>query len=338
MLDLNNKSILVTGGTGSFGKKFVEVVLKKFPGVKRIVVFSRDELKQFEMSQVFPHSKYNCMRYFIGDVRDKDRLTRAFEGIDIVIHAAAMKQVPAAEYNPTECIKTNVLGAENVIEAALSTGVKNIVALSTDKAAAPINLYGATKLCSDKLFVAANNIKGSRDIKFSVVRYGNVIGSRGSVVPFFLEQRKKGVLPITDDKMTRFNISLEEGVDLVLYALENAWGGELFVPKLPSFKVTDLAEAIGPKCKKEIVGVRPGEKIHEEMITETDSLNTIEFPKYYVITPSTPTWKMDEWMKHFKGKPVPVGFKYNSGTNTEWLNVEALREQIKKHVDPQFTV
>ncbi|MBX9850882.1 MAG: UDP-N-acetylglucosamine 4,6-dehydratase (inverting) [Cytophagaceae bacterium] len=338
MLDLNNKSILVTGGTGSFGKKFVEVVLKKYPAVKRIVVFSRDELKQFEMSQVFPHSKYNCMRYFIGDVRDKDRLTRAFEGIDIVIHAAALKQVPAAEYNPTECIKTNVLGAENVIEAALSTNVKNVVALSTDKAAAPINLYGATKLCSDKLFVAANNIKGSRDIKFSVVRYGNVIGSRGSVVPFFLEQRKKGVLPITDDKMTRFNISLEEGVDLVLYALENAWGGELFVPKLPSFKVTDLAEAIGPKCKKEIVGVRPGEKIHEEMITETDSLNTVEFSKYYVITPSTPTWKMDEWMKQFKGKNVPVGFKYNSGTNTEWLNVEALREQIKIHVDPQFTV
>lgn len=338
MLDLNNKSILITGGTGSFGKKFVETVLKKFPNVKRLVVFSRDELKQFEMSQIFSHDQYKCIRYFIGDVRDRDRLMRAFEGIDIVIHAAALKQVPAAEYNPMECIKTNVLGAENVIEAALSNNVKSVVALSTDKAAAPINLYGATKLCSDKLFVAANNIKGSRDIKFSVVRYGNVIGSRGSVVPFFLEQRKKGVLPITHEEMTRFNISLEEGVDMVMYALENSWGGELFVPKLPSFKITELAEAIAPGCKTHLVGVRPGEKIHEEMITETDSLNTVEFEKYYVITPSTPLWKMDEWMKHFNGKTVPVGFKYNSGTNTNWLKAEELRQEIKKHVDSTFTV
>jgi UDP-N-acetylglucosamine 4,6-dehydratase/5-epimerase len=338
MLDLNNKSILVTGGTGSFGKKFVEIVLKKYPKVRKLIVFSRDELKQYEMSQIFPREKYPCMRYFIGDVRDKDRLTRAFEDVDIVIHAAALKQVPAAEYNPMECIKTNVLGAENVIEATLSTNVQKVVALSTDKAAAPINLYGATKLCSDKLFVAANNIKGSRDLKFSVVRYGNVIGSRGSVVPFFLEQRKKGVLPITDESMTRFNISLEEGVDMVLYALENSWGGELFVPKLYSFKITDLAKAIGPSCKLEIVGVRPGEKIHEEMITETDSLNTVEFKKYYVITPAVPNWNLSEWIKHFNGKPVQVGFKYNSGSNSEWLSPENLRDEIRKHVDPDFSV
>jgi UDP-N-acetylglucosamine 4,6-dehydratase/5-epimerase len=338
MLDLNNKSILITGGTGSFGKKFVEVILKKYPDVRRLVIFSRDELKQFEMSNVFSHSQYKCLRYFLGDVRDKDRLLRAMEGIDIVIHAAALKQVPAAEYNPMECIKTNVLGAENVIEAALDNGVKQVVALSTDKAAAPINLYGATKLCSDKLFVAANNMKGSRNITFSVVRYGNVIGSRGSVVPFFLEKRKTGTLPITDENMTRFNISLEEGVDLVLFALENAWGGELYVPKLPSFKVMDLAKAIAPDCELKFVGVRPGEKIHEEMITETDSLNTVEFDKYYVITPATPIWNMAEWMKRYNGKQVAVGFKYNSGTNHDWLTVEDLREQIKLHADPTFTV
>jgi len=336
MLDLNGKSILVTGGTGSFGKKFVETILTKYPDVKRLVVFSRDELKQFEMSQIFPWEKYKCMRYFLGDIRDKDRLRRAFEGIDIVIHAAALKQVPAAEYNPMECIKTNVLGAENVIEAALDNGVKKVVALSTDKAAAPINLYGATKLCSDKLFVAANNIKGSRDMTFSVVRYGNVIGSRGSVVPFFLEKRKDGVIPITDENMTRFNISLEEGVEMVLYALENAWGGEVFVPKIPSFKVTDLAKAIAPNCQTKIIGVRPGEKIHEEMITETDSLNTVDFKKYYVIVPSVPTWNIEEWKKHFNGKSVPIGFKYNSGTNDDWLTVEGLREQIRLHVDPNF--
>ncbi len=338
MLDLNNASILITGGTGSFGKKFIEILLKKYPNIKRLVVFSRDELKQFEMSQIFPTEKYKCLRYFIGDVRDRDRLMRAFEGIDIVIHAAALKQVPAAEYNPMECIKTNVLGAENIIEAALDKGVKKVVALSTDKAAAPINLYGATKLCSDKLFVAANNMKGSRDIKFSVVRYGNVIGSRGSVVPFFLNQKKKGLLPITDPNMTRFNISLEEGVDLVLYALENSWGGEIFVPKLPSFKVTDLAEAVGPECEKRIVGIRPGEKIHEEMITETDSFSTVEFDKYYVIKPSTPLWNENEWMKTFNGKPVEQGFKYSSGNNNWWLNVEELRGQIRQHVDPNFTV
>ncbi|MBV6647538.1 MAG: UDP-N-acetylglucosamine 4,6-dehydratase (inverting) [Cyclobacteriaceae bacterium] len=337
MLDLNHKSILITGGTGSFGKKFVKMTLERFPDVKRLVIFSRDELKQFEMAQVYPPLKHKCLRYFIGDVRDKDRLYRAFENIDIVVHAAALKQVPAAEYNPTECIKTNILGAENVIDAALGSGVKKVVALSTDKAAAPINLYGATKLCSDKLFVAANNMKGKRDISFSVVRYGNVIGSRGSVVPFFLEHRKRGFLPITDENMTRFNISLEEGVQMVYNAIDSAWGGELFVPKLPSFRITDLAEAIAPDCETRIVGIRPGEKIHEEMITETDSLNTVEFESYFVIMPAmNPMWNISEWMKKLGGKNVPVGFKYNSGTNDSWLGVQDLRAQIKMYVDPNF--
>ncbi len=336
-LDLNNKSILITGGTGSFGKKFVEMVYARFPDVKRLVIYSRDELKQFEMSQTFPHSKYKSIRYFIGDVRDGERFKRACEGIDIIVHAAAMKQVPAAEYNPMECIKTNVLGAENIINAALDTGVKDVVALSTDKAAAPINLYGATKLCSDKLFVAANNMRGKRDLRFSVVRYGNVIGSRGSVVPFFLKKREEGVLPITHPDMTRFNISLEEGVELVFHALEHHWGGEIFVPKIPSYVITELAKAIGPDCKQEIVGIRPGEKLHEEMITETDSLNTVELDKYYVILPSTPTWTTEDFLKAFNGKMVPLGFKYNSGTNDEWLSAEQLREQIRQHVDPNFT-
>jgi len=338
MLDLNGQSILITGGTGSFGKKFVETVLQRWPGVRRLVIFSRDELKQFEMSQLFPQSSFPAMRYFIGDVRDEKRLLRALEGIDIVVHAAALKQVPAAEYNPIECIKTNIFGAENVVNAALDRGVKKVVALSTDKAAAPINLYGATKLCSDKLFVAANNMKGPRDIVFSVVRYGNVIGSRGSVVPFFLEQRKKGSLPITHPEMTRFNISLDEGVEMVFYALEHAWGGEIFVPKIPSYRITDMAMAIGPGCEHPVVGIRPGEKLHEEMITETDSLNTLEFAKYYVILPSTPTWDPDSYMQNYGGSRVEMGFKYNSGTNTEWLSPEQLREQIRLHVDAGFVV
>lgn len=338
MLDLSNKSILITGGTGSFGKKFVEMVYQRHPNLKRLVIYSRDELKQFEMSQHYPSAKYKSIRFFIGDVRDGERLKRACEGIDIIIHAAALKQVPAAEYNPMECIKTNVFGAENVINAALDNGVQRVVALSTDKAAAPINLYGATKLCSDKLFVAANNMKGSRDLRFSVVRYGNVIGSRGSVVPFFLEKRKEGVLPITHADMTRFNISLEEGVEMVLYALEHAWGGEIFVPKIPSYRITDVATAIGPTCEQRIVGIRPGEKLHEEMITETDSLNTVETDKYYVITPSTPIWSMHDYIRAFRGRPVEMGFKYNSGTNTDWLNVDQLRDQIRQHVDPDFHV
>lgn len=338
MLDLNGKSILITGGTGSFGKKFVETIIHRFPAIKRLVIYSRDELKQYEMAQQFSHSKHNFIRYFIGDVRDAERFKRACEGIDIIVHAAALKQVPAAEYNPMECIKTNIFGAENVINAALDSGVKKVVALSTDKAAAPINLYGATKLCSDKLFVAANNIRGFKDLFFSVVRYGNVIGSRGSVVPFFIDKRKEGVLPITHPQMTRFNISLEEGVDLVLYAIEHAWGGEIFVPKIPSYKITDVATAIGPNCKQEIVGIRPGEKLHEEMITETDSLYTVELDKYYVITPTTPTWKTSDFIEKFKGKMVEPGFKYNSGTNTDFLTVDAIRDEIKKHVDNNFSV
>lgn len=338
-LNLNNQSILVTGGTGSFGKKFVQTILDRFPDVKRLIIYSRDELKQFEMSQTFPHSKYKAIRYFIGDVRDGERLRRACEGVDIIVHAAALKQVPAAEYNPMECIKTNIFGAENVINAALDCGVKKVVALSTDKAAAPINLYGATKLCSDKLFVAANNMKGSRDLVFSVVRYGNVIGSRGSVVPFFLNKREDGVLPITHPDMTRFNISLEEGVDLVLHALEHAWGGEIFVPKIPSYRITDVAEAIAPDARQEVVGIRPGEKLHEEMITETDSYSTVELNKYFVILPAMPNkWSPEDFMKTFSGKMVAPGFRYNSQTNDAWLTPEELREQIRLHVDPNFTV
>lgn len=338
MLDLTNKSILITGGTGSFGKKFVEMVYARFPGVKRVVIYSRDELKQFEMAQHYPQAQYKSIRFFIGDVRDGDRLKRACEGVDVIVHAAALKQVPAAEYNPMECIKTNVFGAENVINAAMDNGVKRVVALSTDKAAAPINLYGATKLCSDKLFVAANNMRGSRDLRFSVVRYGNVIGSRGSVVPFFMEKRRDGILPITHPDMTRFNISLEDGVEMVFHALEHAWGGEIFVPKIPSYRITDVATAIGPDCEQKIVGVRPGEKLHEEMITETDALNTVETDKYYVITPSTPTWSITDYEQAFNGRPVAEGFKYNSGTNTDWLTVDQLREQIRTHVDAEFSV
>lgn len=334
----NLKRVLVTGGTGSFGKKFVELLLTRFPEIERIVVFSRDELKQFEMAQSYPISKFPAIRFFLGDVRDGARLQRAMEGIDTVIHAAALKQVPAAEYNPFEAIKTNVLGAQNVIEAAMDNGVKRVVALSTDKAAAPINLYGATKLCSDKLFVAANNFKGHRDLRLSVVRYGNVLGSRGSVIPFFLEQRKTGVIPITDDRMTRFNISLEEGVDLVLYALDNMWGGELYVPKLPSYRITDVAEAIAPECKRVAVGIRPGEKIHEEMITETDGLNTIELDSHFVILPAAREWEPEAYRKAFNGRPCPTGFKYNSGENSEWLSVEDLRQLIRKHVDPAFSI
>ena len=337
MLDLNGKSILVTGGTGSFGKAFIATVLKRFPDVKRLVVFSRDELKQFEMQQIFPMSKYPAMRYFIGDVRDGQRLRRAFEGVEYVIHAAAMKQVPAAEYNPTECIRTNIHGAENVIAAAMDNGVKRVVALSTDKAAAPINLYGATKLCSDKLFIAANNTVGHRELKFSVVRYGNVMGSRGSVIPFFLKRREEGVLPITHQDMTRFNISLDQGIELVLHALEHAWGGEIFVPKIPSFRITDLAEAVAPKCEVNIVGIRPGEKLHEEMITPSDSLNTLDIGKLYVIFPTNPRWDLEEFIRHFNAERVPFGFHYRSDNNLEFLSVDQIRDEIRQHVDPNFT-
>jgi UDP-N-acetylglucosamine 4,6-dehydratase (inverting) len=328
--------ILVTGGTGSFGKAFISETIRRCPGIQRLVVYSRDELKQWELQQLYPEKQFPQLRFFLGDVRDRGRLVRALEGIDTVVHAAALKQVPAAEYNPIEFISTNVLGAENVVQACLDTGVKRVVALSTDKAAAPINLYGATKLCSDKLFIAANNIKGKRDLRFSVVRYGNVMGSRGSVIPFFLDKAKTGVLPITDSAMTRFNISLNEGVAMVLWALENALGGELFVPKIPSYRITDVAEAIGPSCEKPITGIRPGEKIHEEMITASDSFTTVDLGNYYAILPS------DGWVLQCYEQagiliqPVEPGFAYNSGTNPEFLTVEELRQLIREHVDKDF--
>jgi len=290
------------------------------------------------MAHEYPVDKYPMLRFFIGDVRDVERLKRAFHDVDYIVHAAAMKHVPIAEYNPDECVKTNIGGAENVIMAALETSVKKVVALSTDKACAPINLYGATKLTSDKLFVAANNIKGNRDIVFSVVRYGNVMGSNGSVMPFFLKKRKEGVIPITDPSMTRFNISLQEGVELVLHALETAWGGELFVPKIPSYKITDVAHAIAPGCKQEIVGIRPGEKIHEEMITSSDSFNTYDLGKYYVIPPQTHHWDLQKFTEYFNAKKVSQGFNYNSGTNSEWLSIQQIRDLIKQHVDPNFQI
>lgn len=334
---LGQKSILITGGTGSFGKKFVEVILNRYPDVKRLVIFSRDELKQYEMALTYPHEKYPRLRFFLGDVRDNARFKRACEGIDIIIHAAALKQVPAAEYNPDEFIKTNIGGAQNVIDAALSTDVKVVIALSTDKAAAPINLYGATKLVSDKLFIAANNIKGWKDIRFSVVRYGNVMGSRGSVIPLFMEKARRGEsIPITHKDMTRFNISLEEGVEMVLWAIENALGGEIFVPKIPSYRTETVARAIAPNNPVDYIGIRPGEKIHEEMITESDSYHTIEFDNYFAILP--PNKNKERFIKHFNAKEVSIGFKYNSGTNDYWLDEESVREKIRKYIDPDFTV
>ena len=335
---LDNKSILITGGTGSLGKALTAHIFKTYPNIKKLVVFSRDEQKQFEMAQEYPTSEFPQLRFFIGDVRDEARVKRALKGIDYVIHAAAMKHVPIAEYNPMECVKTNIMGAENIINACLETEVERVVALSTDKAAAPINLYGATKLASDKLFVAANNITGWNPIKFSVVRYGNVMGSNGSVIPFFLKKKKEGILPITDPTMTRFNISLQGGVDMVMHALENAWGGEIFVPKIPSYKITDIAEAIGPNCEKPVVGIRPGEKIHEEMITDSDSYYTYDLGKYYTILPATHKWKLEDFVEKFNAKKVTPGFQYNSGENEDWETVEDLRTLIKKHVDPTFEV
>jgi len=329
---LDGLSILITGGTGSFGRAFVRTVLTKYPTIKRLVIFSRDELKQFEMSQEFPTQKFPQVRYFIGDIRDEKRLKRALEGIDVVIHAAALKQVPAAEYNPFECIKTNVLGAQNLIEACFDNNVRKVVALSTDKAAAPVNLYGATKLCSDKLFIAANNVKGERDIHFSVVRYGNVMGSRGSVVPFFIDKKREGVLPITDPAMTRFNISLDDGVEMVLWTLEHALGGEIFVPKIPSYNIVDVATAIAPECEQKIIGIRAGEKLHEEMITTCDSINTVDLGRYFAILPSGGEYDIDSYCVAAGGIKVGEDFSYNSGKNEDFLSVEQLRELIKIHV------
>lgn len=331
------ESLLVTGGTGSFGRAFIRHLLSAHPSIRRIVVFSRDELKQFEMQQE-PEFQSRRLRFFIGDIRERDRLRRALEGIDTVVHAAALKQVPAAEQNPMEAIKTNVLGAQNLIEAALDSDVRRVVALSTDKAAAPINLYGATKLCSDKLFTAANQMRGARDLRFSVVRYGNVMGSRGSVIPFFLKARERGELPITHPEMTRFNITLEEGVALVMRALETMWGGEIFVPKIPSYRILDVAEAIAPGARKTIVGVRPGEKIHEEMITEADALHTFDLGDRYAILPSLASYTHDEFAAHFNAKKAPEGFNYRSDQNPHFLSVEELRELIQTHIDPLFEV
>ena len=333
---LNKKTILITGGTGSLGKALTNHILNKHANIKKLIILSRDEQKQFQMAHEFPESEYPQIRYFLGDVRDEARLIRAFQGVDIVIHAAAMKHVHLAEYNPDECIKTNIGGAQNVINAALQTSVSNVVALSTDKACAPINLYGATKLTSDKLFVAANNIKGSNPIKFSVVRYGNVMGSNGSVIPYFIKMKNTGALPITEPNMTRFNISLQGGVDMVLHAIEHAWGGEIFIPKIPSYRILDVANAIGPECEKTVVGIRPGEKIHEEMITSSDSFYTYDLGKYYTILPSVPNFNLKDFTRTFSAVKVKEDFSYNSGTNSEWETIESLRTLIKEHVDSNF--
>lgn len=331
------KTLLITGGTGSLGKALTNHILNKYPEIKKLIIFSRDEQKQFQMAQEYPANIYPQIRYFIGDVRDKDRLMRAMKGVDYVIHAAAMKHVHIAEYNPSECVKTNIDGAQNVIDACLETEVERVVALSTDKACAPINLYGATKLASDKLFVAANNIKGWNPIRFSVVRYGNVMGSNGSVIPFFINKKREGSLPITDLNMTRFNISLQGGVDMVMHALFNAWGGEIFIPKIPSYKITDVAAAIAPECALNVVGIRPGEKLHEEMITPSDSFYTYDLGQYYVILPAQPNWDVEKFLTEFNAEKVPAGFAYNSETNEEWETVDSMKALIKEHVDPNFS-
>lgn len=330
--NMKNKTILITGGTGSLGKELTRHILSEYPEVKRLMIYSRDEQKQYQMAQEFPLDKYPQIRFLIGDVRDYDRLLRALNEVDYVIHAAAMKHVHIAEYNPDECVKTNVGGAENVIRASLATKVERVVALSTDKACAPINLYGATKLASDKLFIAANNMTGNREIIYSVVRYGNVMGSNGSVMPFFINQKKHGVLPITNPKMTRFNISLQEGVKMVMHALFNAWGGELYVPKIPSYRIIDVAKAIGPNCEQKVIGIRPGEKIHEEMITPSDSYTTYDLGEYYVILPVLTRWNLKEYIKSFNAMKVEEGFSYNSELNEHFLSVEELKSLISENL------
>ncbi|MGI8509608.1 MAG: UDP-N-acetylglucosamine 4,6-dehydratase (inverting) [Gemmatimonadaceae bacterium] len=323
---LNDKVVLVTGGTGSFGQRFVQTVLERY-NPKRLIIFSRDELKQFHMREKFSEREYPCLRYFIGDVRDRDRLYRAFDGVDVVIHAAALKQVPACEYNPMEAIRTNVMGAANVVDAAIDRNVSKVLALSTDKAAGPINLYGATKLCSDKLFTAANNYAGAHATRFSVVRYGNVVGSRGSVIPFFLDARASGTLPITDPRMTRFWITLQQGVDFVLANLGRMQGGEIFVPKIPSMSMINLAHAIAPECETRVVGIRPGEKLHEIMVGEDDSRNTVEYDEYFAILPSFHDWTAADCAAN-GGRMCSEGFRYSSENNDRWLTDEQLRSMI----------
>lgn len=337
VISVNSKNLLITGGTGSFGNEFIKKCLHERNNIERLCIYSRDELKQWELRQKYPRDKYPQLRFFLGDIRDRHRLERAFKGIDTVIHAAALKQVPAAEYNPTEFIKTNIIGSQNVVDAALSTDVENIIALSTDKAAGPINLYGATKLCSDKLMVAANQYCGEGGrLKIAVVRYGNVMGSRGSVVPFFMKEANKGTLSITSAEMTRFNILLSEGVEMVFWTLKNMKGGEIFVPKIPSYQILDLAKAIAPTCKLKYIGIRPGEKIHEEMITSSDSVSTIDVNKhYYAILPSSEY--IDEYIEFYKNsKLVPKGFKYSSGENEVFLNINEIRTLIHENIDPNF--
>ncbi len=328
----DNSTILVTGGTGSFGQELIGTLLRQYPAIKRLTVFSRDEQKQYEMSQRYPPSQHPCLRYAIGDVRDKDRLLQILQGVDIVIHAAAIKHVHIAEYNPFECIKTNILGAQNVIEASIACGVKHVVALSTDKAANATGLYGATKLCAEKLFVATSFTENPAQPIFSVVRYGNVVGARGSVIPFFIEKRKEGILPITNPDMTRFSITPQEAIELVIFALKNALGGEIFVPKLPSYRLLEVAKAIAPNIEYEIIGTRPGEKIHEEMIMPTDAPNTIETEKHYIIAPTEPYFytenHLERYLTHHAGKLVPANFAYTSGENTDWLTVDDLRAMI----------
>jgi UDP-N-acetylglucosamine 4,6-dehydratase len=325
MINWQESVVLITGGTGSFGKKFTEIMLREYHP-KKLIIFSRDELKQHEMRQVYPDTGDSPIRFFIGDIRDRDRLYRAFHGVDIVVHAAALKQVPACEYNPFEAVQTNILGAKNVIDAAIDRGVKKVMALSTDKAVNPVNLYGATKLCAEKLFIQGNSYSGEGGTRFSCARYGNVVGSRGSVVPLFLEQRKQGRITITDPRMTRFWITLEQGVRFVIKCIEIMHGGEIFVPKIPSMNILDLAKAIAPDCEVEYIGIRPGEKLHEVLISEDEARYTVELDDMYIIQPVYPWWRVENWAG---AKPLPEGFRYTSDTNTRWLSVEELRRMIE---------
>ncbi|MBX3101588.1 MAG: UDP-N-acetylglucosamine 4,6-dehydratase (inverting) [Bacteroidetes bacterium] len=327
-------SLLITGGTGSFGRAFVDTLLRDYPDIRRLIIFSRDEQKQYEMAQEYPSARYPALRFVLGDVRDKSSLLRALQGVDFVVHAAALKHVPIAEMNPWECLRTNVGGAQNLIEAALEAGVQRVIALSTDKAAAPVNLYGASKLCADKLFIAANHLSPQGGTRFSVVRYGNFLGSRGSVLPLFWEKKASGVLPITHPEMTRFGITLERCIEAMRYALAHAWGGELFIPKLPAFRIADLAAAVCPDCRLEVTGIRPGEKLHEDLITTSDALYTLEFARHFVILPSLPLWDAEAYLAHFKGQRVPADFAYRSDDQAAWLSIPQLREMIA-HIRPE---